>query len=189
MSDADPPTLPDGRLGDSGWTLAERERETVYRGLGVSVTGHTAVYEDAGLRDRIVAAGGQDRVWRFFFATRLEISPWPGASIASAARPHVVRESNAAFAEELNDRGFRHVEHGYTETVRLGGHPARMTPHRARLPTADDAVGVLGATVVWYDGGFRVAGGAYPTDGRDVWPAIHPAAYEEDLLGLIRAVA
>ena len=189
MPEPDPPTLPDDRLGDSGWTLADRERETVYRGLGVSVTGHTAVYEDASLRDRIVAAGGQDRVWRFFFATRLEISPWPGTSIASAARPHVVRESNATFAEELTDRGFRHVEHGDTETVRLGGHRARLTPHSARLPTVDDAIGVLGATVVWYDGGFRVAGGAYPTDARAAWPDIDPDAYEDDLFDVIRAVA
>ena len=92
MSDRDHPTLPPDRLGDSGWTLAETVHETVFRGLGVSVTGHTAVYEDLDLRDRIVAAGGEDRTWRFLFAARLEIGPPPGAAMASVARPYVVRQ-------------------------------------------------------------------------------------------------
>jgi len=189
MGDADPPTLADATLADSGWTLAETEVETVYRGLGVTVVGHTAVYEDAALRDRIVDAGGEDRVWRFFFVSRLDISPSPGAGMASVARPYVVRESNSAFAEELADRGFEDVEAGDTDTVRIDDHRARMTPHRARLPVDGGAVAALGATVVWYDGGFRVAGGAYPTDGLEPWTVIDPEAYEAALLDLIRAVA
>ncbi|PSP67678.1 hypothetical protein BRC85_06115 [Halobacteriales archaeon QS_1_69_70] len=189
MPEADPPTLPDGRLAGNGWTLVETEAETVFRGLGVSVTGHTAVYEDAGLRDRIVATGGRDRIWRFFFATQLDIRPSPAAGLASAARPYVVRESKSVFAGELADRGFRHVEYGDTETVRLDDHRARRSALRARLPVAGGAVDVSGALVVWHDGGFRVAGGAYPTDARAAWPDIDPDAYEDDLFDLIGAAA
>jgi hypothetical protein len=185
----DPPTPDPTRLSEGEWTLSREEAETVYEGLGVSVTAQTAVYEDAALRDRIVDAGGEDRVWRFFFVSRLDISPSPGAGMASVARPHVVRESNSAFAEELADRGFEDVEAGDTDTVRIDDHRARMTPHRARLPVDGGAVGVLGATVVWYDGGFRVAGGAYPTDGIERWTGTDPDAYEAALLELIRAVA
>ena len=54
---------------------------------------------------------------------------------------------------------------------------------------AGGAVDVSGALVVWHDGGFRVAGGAYPTDARAAWPDIDPDAYEDDLFDLIRAVA
>jgi hypothetical protein len=185
----DPPKPASERLSEGGWTLSREEAETVYRGLGVSVTAHTAVYEDAALRDRIAAAGGEDRVWRFFFVSRLVISPSPGAGMASVARPYVVRESTSAFADELTDRGFADVEHGDTETVRLADHRTRMTPHRARLPVDGGAVGAQGATVVWYDDGFHVAGGAYPTAGLQQWTEIDPDAYEADLLDLIRAVA
>jgi len=192
MTEADPPTLPDSDL-TSGWALVETDVEVVYRGLGVSVTGHTAVYEDETLRDRIVAAGGEDRVWRFFFASRLDISPSPGFGMSSVARPYVVRESKTVFTEELAERGFEDVVHGETQTVDIGGHRARMTPHRARLQLdGSDGTGevsVLGAVVVWYDGDFHVAGGAYPTSGLAAWTEIDPDAYEAELLDLIRAVA
>ncbi|WP_254838350.1 hypothetical protein [Natronomonas marina] len=188
MGEADPPTLPESRLAGTGWTLSRTEAETVFEGLGVSVTGHTAIYEDEDLRERIVAAGGEDRVWRFFFASRLDITPSPGFGMASVARPYVVRESKAAFVEELRERGFEDIAHGDTETVRLGEHRARMTPHRARLPLDDTDVGVLGAVVVWHDGHFHVAGGAYPTTGLQQWVETDPDAYESELLDLIRAV-
>lgn len=187
MSDAEPPTLPDSVLDDSGWALAETEADVVYRGLGVSVTGHTAVYEDTALRERIAAAGGEDRVWRFFFASRLDITPSPGFGMASVARPYVVRESKAAFAEELEARGFEDVVHGDTETVKLESHRARMTPVRARLPIG--GVDVLGAVVVWNGADFHVAGGAYPTRGLASWADVDPDGYETELLDLIRTVA
>lgn len=189
MRESDPPTLPDTWLADGGWVLAETETETVFRGAGVSVTADTAVYEDAALRERITAAGGADRVWRFFFATRLSIRPSFALGLTSVVRPHVVRESNAAFAAELTERGCVDVEHGDTETVRLGDHRARMTPVRARLPLGDRDVGILGALVVWKNRRFHVAGGAYPTSGLDPVTEIDPDAYESELLELIRAVA
>ncbi len=190
MSDVDPPALSDDALADSGWTLSREETETVFEGLGVSVTAHTAVYEDADLRERIVEAGGEDRVWRFFFASRLDITPSP-ALMASTARPYVVRESKKTFAEELRERGFEDIADGDTETVELGGRRGRMTPHRARLSTAEGEVAVLGAVVVWHDGGFHIAGGAYPTDGleRVAGHDVDPDAYEAELLELIRTVA
>ncbi|PSP40172.1 hypothetical protein BRC63_06230 [Halobacteriales archaeon QH_10_70_21] len=189
MSSGEAPTLPPSRLSDSGWTLSSEEAETVYRGLGVSVTGHTAVYEDAGLRERVVEAGGEDRVWRFFFASRLDITPSPGFGMVSAARPYVVRESKETFADELRDRGFEDVAHGDTETVRIEGFRARMTPHRARLSVDGTDVRILGAVVVWHDGDFHVAGGAYPASGLERWVDVDPDAYEAELLELIRAVA
>ena len=185
----DPPTPDPARLSENGWTLSREEAERVYEGLGVSVTAHTAVYEDADLRERIVEAGGEDRVWRFFFASRLDVTPSPGFGMASAARPYVVRESKKTFVEELRERGFEDITDGDTETVGLGGRRGRMTPHRARLSTAGGDVGVLGAVVVWRDGEFHVAGGAYPTSGLEALVDVNADAYETELLELIRAVA
>jgi hypothetical protein len=185
----DPPTPDSTRLSEGGWSLSREEAETVHEGLGVSVTAHTAVYEDGDLRERIVEAGGEDRVWRFFFASRLDITPSPGFGMASAARPYVVRESKETFIEELHERGFEDVADGDTETVKLGGRRGRMTPHRARLSTADRDVEVLGAVVVWHDGDFHVAGGAYPVSGLEPLVDVDGDAYETELLELIRAVA
>ena len=185
----DPPTPDQTRLSECRWTLSREEAESVYEGLGVSVTARTAVYEDADLRERIVEAGGEDRVWRFFFASRLDITPSSGFGMVSAARPYVVRESKETFADELRDRGFENIAHGDTETVRIGGHRARMTPHRARLSLDGADVRILGTVVVWHDGDFYVAGGAYPASGLGRWVDVDPYAYEEELLELIRAVA
>ena len=185
----DPPTPDPTRLSEGGWTLSREEAETVYESLGVSVTAHTVVYEDADLRERIVEAGGEDRVWRFFFASRLDITPSPGFGMVSAARPYVVRESKETFADELRDRGFEDVAHGDTETVRIEGFRARMTPHRARLSVDGTDVRILGAVVVWHDGDFHVAGGAYPASGLEALVDVDADAYETELLELIRAVA
>jgi len=188
---SDPPSPSSSRLSDGPWALSDEYVETVFEGLGVTVEGRNRVYEDAALRERIAAAGGPDRVWRFFFVSRLSISPSPGFGMASVARPHVVRESKAAFGDELRDRGFVGVETDETTTVRVADHRATLTPHRARLPLAGDAVSVVGALAVWHDDDFIVAGGAYPEAGLERWVegGVDADAYEDELLSLIRAVA
>ena len=187
---AEPPTVPTERLAGSGWELARERSETVFEGLGVTVRSHTYVYEDVGLRERLVAAGSEDRVWRFFFSSRLEITPSPGFGMESVAMPHAVRESNEKFAEELRGRGFESVEAGDTQRVKLdSGTDGRLTPHHARLLVGDAEVDVAGAMAIWYDGVFLSAGGAYPEAGIDRWVDADTDAFETELLELIQAVA
>jgi hypothetical protein len=189
-SAAEPPAVPDERLADSGWELAKERTETVFEGLGVSVRSHTYIYEDVDLRERLVAAGSEDRVWRFFFTSRLEITPSPGFGMESVAMPHAVRESNKKFAEELRERGFENVEAGDTQQVQLDSRTdGRLTPHHARLPVGDAEVDIAGAMTIWYDGVFLSAGGAYPESGIGRWIDADTDVFETDLLELIQAVA
>jgi hypothetical protein len=188
MSRVDLPDVPADRLEERGWSLTEERAETVFDGLGVSVSAHSCIYEDAALRKRVAEASGHDRIWRFFFGSRLDITPSPGFGMASVAKPHVVRESKKKFADDLRDRGFTDVVHRDTETVRLGdGTRARLTPYRAQITIEGETIHVVGALAVWHDSEFTIAGGAYPKQGLDRWADIDPDAYESELLELIRA--
>lgn len=186
--DLEPPALPPSRL-EGGWTLSKEYVETVFDGLGVTVEGQTLVYEDETLRERLVAAGGTDRVWRFFFVSRLDISPSPGFGMETVARPHVVRESKANFTTELRERGFEDVEIEETNRVRIGDHRGDLTPYRARLDADGTDAEIVGALAVWFDGAFHIAGGAYPESGLEPWVDVEADAYEAELLEMIRATA
>lgn len=191
MSDAvSPPAVPDSVLSDSRWERTDETTETVFSLPALEVTGHTAVYEDAGLRERIAAAGGPDRIWRFVFATQLEFSPSLPFGTTSLVKPRIVTESKREFAEELRERGFEDVEVGDTERIRTDNRRrARLTHYRARLPLGAETLPVEGRLSAWYDRDFYIAGGAYPTGGLDRW--VNDAKterYEKELLDIIRAV-
>lgn len=189
MSNAGAPSIPDEVRASGGWKRTEETTETVFSLPSVEVAGHTVVYEDADLRERIVAAGGPDRIWRFVFVTRLEFSPSLPFGTPTLVKPRIVTESKREFAEELRERGFEAVEIGDTESVRTDNRKrARLTRYRARLSVDGETLPVEGRLAAWYDEEFYVAGGAYPTGGLDRWVDTETERYEKELLDIIRAV-
>lgn len=188
---ADEPSVAEERL--SGWELSEDRTETVFTLPAASVRGHTKLYEDAALRERVREATGVDHRWRFFFATALEFSPSLSRTAARIVKPTVVTESRRQFVSDLRDRGFESVDRGRTSTVRVdSGERARLTSVRAHYPLATDdgevELDVAGYLGVWLgDDGFRLAGGAYPERGLAQF-GVDASGFREELLDLIRAV-
>jgi hypothetical protein len=211
MADIRAPSVPDDRL--DGWTMVEETTETLFALPTMRVRGRTLVYEDGPLREALRAADDAfDMPWRFFFATRLAFRPplAPGIGPLSVL-PSVASELRRSFASDLEDRGFRAVERGRNQRMRTDtGDRARLTKYTARYAVErdhrkgdghrndgddDHDIAIEGWVAVWTRrGGFRIAGGAYPTQGfaalcesAGVDPG-DPNAYREELLGLLRAV-
>jgi hypothetical protein len=170
-----PPSVPEAALEARGWRRTDDRIETVFEGLGVAVESRTLVYEDRELRSRVVDAGGPDRVWRFLFVARLEITPKPMFGGHAALRPRVLREAKQTFATELRERGIEAVSAGNDERTEVGGdRRARLVPYRGKLPIGDDddeksAVDIVGRLALWYDDGFYLAGVAGPSGTIDGW--------------------
>ena len=170
-----PPSVPEADLEARGWRRTDDRTETVFEGLGVTVESRTLVYEDRKLRSRIVDAGGPDRVWRFLFVARLEITPKPMFGSHAALRPRVLREAKQTFATELRERGIEAISVGNDERTELGGdRRARLVPYRGRLSIDDEnakksTVDIVGRLALWYDDGFYLAGVAGPSGTIDGW--------------------
>lgn len=197
------PRVPDDLL--SGWTRTEATSETVFSLSAAKVVGHTSVYEDQRLRSAIREAtdGDLDRMWRFFFATRLTFSPPLPPGVGPVAVFSTVQsQAESEFVDILHDRGFRDVSPGARQRVRVDtGDRARLRSYSATVETArpDGTTGDLatdGWLGVWTSGGqFRLAGGAYPARPLDAFLDLDlpdvttdPDAFREDLLSLVRAV-
>jgi hypothetical protein len=213
------PSVPHDRLLEDGWKLRSRAEETVFRLPAASVVGYTLLYEDARLRgaieatdaveppagageDHLVTADG-DGTWRFLFATRLSFQPplAPGIGPASL-RPTVASQAKRTFAADLESRGFESVESGRGQRFRTdSGDRGRLRKFTAHLSLGGggaipDRIDVEGWLAVWTtDGGFRIAGGAYPASGIEAIlgsasdaPPTDPGAFREELLSAIRAV-
>lgn len=177
------------RLERGGWTLSEESTETLFSLPTARVEGHTRLYEDPDLRAAIHEAGGPDHVWRFFFATTVEFVPPLGPGVGTMIKGTVVSEAKRRFADDLRDRGFENVRKGSTQSYRVDGGRARITPFGAEYPLEGGEIGVRGYLAVWRDGGFRLAGGAYPESGLTRLLGSEPETdYREELLSLIRAV-
>lgn len=197
MSPPAPPDVPEAELEAQGWTRSADRSETVFEGLGVTVESRTLVYEDAELRRAVVEAGGPDRIWRFLFVSRLEITPSLAFGAKAAVRPQVLREAKQSFAEELHDRGIERIGTGETERVSLAGdRHARLTPYRGTISVETNGkeetdtgteVGIVGRLALWYDDGFFVAGCAGPSGAVDGWA--DPDGGGEEFSALIRTVA
>jgi hypothetical protein len=205
MSGDEPlPAVPEARL--DGWKRTEAFSETVFELSAVSVEGHTVVYEDDQRRTAVRDAtdGALDRMWRFFFATRLDFSPPlpPGVGPA-AVFSTVASKAGDQFVDILRDRGFAAVSEGRRERIRVEtGDRARLRRYNAEV-TVDGVPGegtvtlpTAGLLAVWtVDSEFRLAGGAYPA--RPLAEVLglssgiadaDPDEDRDDLLGLIRAV-
>ncbi|EJN58723.1 hypothetical protein [Halogranum rubrum] len=199
---------PPSALDTDDWTQYEQSSDVVFRLPTAEIREHTLVYEDTRLRDAIREQTGNelDYVWRFFFVTRLTISPPPPPGVGTASwYPTIAAEARDGFADDLRERGFETVERHRGQRMRTeSGNRARLTKFTADYPVerggdGDGDVSRLpteGWLAVWADGSeFRLAGGAYPTafggvltDDERSALGVNPAAYRNELLDLIRAV-
>ncbi len=185
------PDVPD--LGEE-WSLAERDRETLFALPTSSVRGYTVIYEDEPLREAITrtVSGAGDQPWRFLFATRLEFVPPLAPGIGPASMyPTVLSEARRSFADDLRERGFADVERGRGERMRThAGNRARLTKYTARFPVgfADEPIPVEAWLAVFVVGSeFRLAGGAFPTS-LPIDVEVDRSRYRSELIDLIRRV-
>lgn len=195
---------PPPALDTADWEQYEQSSGVVFSLPTAEIREHTLVYEDARLRATIreQTNGKLDRVWRFFFVTRLTISPPPPPGVGTASwYPTIAAEARDGFADDLRERGFETVERHRGQRMRTkAGKRARLTKFTADSPVdRDGTVSQLpteGWLAIWADGSeFRLTGGAYPTafDGAltdDEQAALdaNPATSRNEVLDLIRAV-
>lgn len=190
MSDDPFPDVPTDRLSTGGWTRVERTSETLFSIPAIRVEGHTLLYEQPDLREAVRTESEEvDLPWRFFFATRLSFTPSPTGFGRSSLFPVVLAAARREFASDLRERGFEAVEHGPTRRLHTDdGGRARLTGYDARFDAGAMGTDVAAWLAVWvHEGEFRIAGGAYPTNG--LGPvSLDPDRYREELLALIRGV-
>lgn len=179
------------RLSTDGWVLNERTSELVFSLSAVRVEGHTSLYEQPDLRERIRKTRPEgDLPWRFFFATRLSFSPplAPGIGPMSVF-PTVLAEARREFVSDLEARGFEEITRGRTQRTRTdAGNRIRLTKYTARFQTIDLDADIEAWFGVWiHKGEFRVVGGGYPVGGISELD-LDPSAYRDELLTLLRRV-
>jgi len=198
----DPPSVPEERLAD--WRRAETVTDTPFSAPGLTVTAHVQLYEDTRLRATVRDRTGVDRSWRFFLATRLELTPRP--PVTGALRGLVASRAAHGFADRLESHGFERVERVERRSLRVGDDDARLFGYDARCRVEGITLSVDGWLAVWApDRDFRLAGGAYPTavvEGEDgsgnesaraetaaaLADCLDPAVFRAELLELIRGV-
>jgi hypothetical protein len=201
MTPPAPPTLPEDRL--AGWRQVDRTTDRPFEVGPVAVTATTVVYEDERLRRGLRETTDVDDQWRFFFASRLAISPTTPPS--GALRRLVTDRARRGFRDRLRDRGFESPAERERRTIRIDGTEADVTAYEATCRLGTLRLSVVGWLAVWPDDtDFLLAGGAYPTgvvetdaaDGdeateesepRAVAAQFDPDAFRDDLFGLIRA--
>ncbi|WP_224269354.1 hypothetical protein [Haloprofundus salinisoli] len=157
-----PPAVPEDRL--DGWQRVESSVERPFDAGIVRATAHTLVYEDEERRDRIAERTRERRIRRFFFASRVLLTPRPPASRTLLRL--VADRSMAGFEDELRERGLRSVERAEVRQFDVRGHDARLARYDARSRAVARVVTVQGWLAVWPTdarGEFLLAGGAYPT--------------------------
>lgn len=194
--DVPAPRVPESLL--DGWEPIEERMEQPFQAGPVAVSAHTIVYEDATRRRRIRESIGSssDIVWRFFFASRLRLTPQISTSVILTR----IVESNAstAFERELHERGFESVSRTGRRTLEIRGTPARITQFDAVVPVPGLGVDVAARATLAVRPGDReylLAGGAYPIevidekDGTVLDRFLDPESDRTELLRLIRAMS
>ncbi|MDR5672997.1 hypothetical protein RH858_07515 [Halalkaliarchaeum sp. AArc-GB] len=194
--DVPAPRVPESLL--EGWRPIEDRTERPFQAGPVAVSAHTIVYEDATRRQRIRESIGTnfDIVWRFFFASRLRVTP----QVSTSRLLTRIVESNAstAFQRELHERGFESVTRAGKRTLEIRGTSARTTQFDAVVPIPDLGVDVAARatlTVCPEDGEYLLTGGAYPIevideeDGGVLGRFLDPETDRTELLQLIRATS
>ena len=189
----EPPSVPEDRLAD--WRRANDLSDTPFAAPGLTVTARILLYEDDRLRAAVRERTGVDRSWRFFLATRLELTPSP--PVTGALRGLVASRASRGFADRLEDRGFESVERTERRSLRVGDDDARLFGYDARCRVDGVTLSVDGWLAVWApDRSFRLAGGAYPiavVDGDGdtadaLADCLDPSAFRAELFELIRGV-
>jgi len=193
------PSVPTDALADGGWCERERRRTTEFDAAVVTVKAATVVYEDRSLRDRVAEQTELDRLWRFFVASRLTVSPATGPS--SALTRLVANRAHAGFADTLTERGFEGVRRVAPDAVdsceAALGDGSRVAGYDALCRLDGVAVRARGwAAVRPVDGAYLLVGGAYPTAVRTasdertddaLAEAFDPEGFREELFSLMRA--
>ncbi|RDI70586.1 hypothetical protein [Halopelagius longus] len=208
-SDVPPPTVP----SPEGWRVVSEEATTPFDALVVSVRARTVLLADERLRERANATvdaatespadedgdaetggDGDDATWRFFFASRLRLDP--AAPSSRAVTRLVTNRANAGFSDVLSERGFDAVRAVESRPFRIRGEEADLTRYRARVSLREFALVAEGYLAVWPDdGGFLVAGGAYPRAvesgpaADELSALLEPERFREELFEMVRATA
>jgi len=174
--------------GIEEWECVEASIDTLFDLPVIAVEGHTLVYEDAALRERLRRATGEG-VTRFFFATRLAFEPALSPRVEALLQRTVTSAAQGAFADRLEDRGLTDVQHGGRRRVSVdsGGH-ASATAFTTSYECDGTALPVEGLLAVWRDDGFTIAGGAHPVGDGGLGVDVEPERYESELLELIGGV-
>ncbi|WP_224336683.1 hypothetical protein [Haloprofundus halobius] len=193
-----PPTVPEDRLG--GWRRVESSVDRLFDAGLVRATAHTVVYEAEAPHERSVGGADGTRAERFFFASRLRLTPRPPPS--RMLWRLVADRSMAGFEDQLRERGFLAADRVEERRFGVRGTDARLARYEARSRVDGTVVSVQGWLAVWPTdarGEFLLAGGAYPTgvvDERSAtasaaeaasFDASDPERFREELFALIRA--
>ncbi|QZX98800.1 hypothetical protein [Halobaculum rubrum] len=193
------PSVPTDTLAKGGWCERERRRTTEFDAAVVTVEAATVVYEDRTLRDRVAKQTGLDRLWRFFVASRLTVSPATRPS--SALTSLVANRAHAGFADTLTERGFEGVRRVDPDAVDSSaaalGDDSRVAGYDALCRLDGVAVRARGwAAVRPVGGAYLLVGGAYPTAVRTapdehtddaLAEAFDSDGFREELFSLIRS--
>ncbi|MFP4217885.1 MAG: hypothetical protein ACLFR6_03475 [Salinarchaeum sp.] len=147
MTTPPPPDIPETDLAD--WEHTDETVESLFSLPGVSVAGHTHVYE----RDQ-----------RFFFASRLSFQPPLPLSVETAIEPTVLSAAESQLEDRLLDRGATTVSFDDQQSVEINGIPGRAVTFESKHERGTIFEGQLAVT---RPDGLRVAGGAYPADASD----------------------
>ncbi|WP_313695028.1 hypothetical protein [Halorarum halobium] len=201
----DTPPVPVERLAEGDWRELERAAWRPFDVGLLAVDATRVVYEDATLRNRIRESTGIDGSWRFFLAARLELSPTPPGSRALTAL--VTDRALSGFVDVLAERGFADVRRAAswdepaTRPVAEQGDDREPSDAPVEYVARCTVDGVsLRATALALvrpvEGGYVLAGGAYPTGVRDapdgvgadaIERELDPARFRSELLALVRA--
>lgn len=190
MSSVPFPTVDSARLDAGGWILKERTSETLFSLSAVRVEGHTLLYEQPEIRERVGESAEADLPWRFFFATRLTFDPPLAAGIGPrSVFPIVHSKARREFVADLEERGFEDVERERTRKIRpKSGDRGRLTEYTGRFVAGDVRAGIEAWFGVWiHEGEFILVGGSYPVSGLST-ADLDPSTYREELLALLRNV-
>ncbi|MEA1930504.1 MAG: hypothetical protein U9O06_03030 [Euryarchaeota archaeon] len=205
--DIPPPSVPESRLTD--WRQTDQTVDSPFSTPVVSVHTHTRVYEESTEREQIREQTGVDHPWRFFFISRVRLDPPqpPNPMLTSLLRQRVA----SAFVDRLDGRGLTDITKQTRSRISVGDADGVQRRYHARLQlSADDlatelrvddtdpdrlSLPIEALLVVWADGDYYVAGGAYPAGppecGSDELVAalraeIDPAAARRELVALIK---
>ncbi|WP_338738877.1 hypothetical protein [Haloplanus salilacus] len=187
-----PPAVPDERL--SNWRRVDDTTETPFDAAGVTVSARVVLFEDDDLRTVVRDRAGVDRIWRFFLAARLSVSPVP--PVPGTLRGLVATRAGRDFADRLDARGFTAVDRVERRSLRIGDDDATLFRYDARCHVEGVTLSVDGWLATWVpDRDVRLAGGAYPTGVVDATEpdaaaalrdALDPTAFRSELFELIR---
>ena len=175
------PRVPETRLDAGEWQLADRTRERLFELPRVTVEGHTLMYEEPSVSERL----DTDEPLCFFFATRLGFEPNLPSGAARLVEPLIRRRARSQFLETLRERSFTGLDSRTRDDFRTSdGHDGQRTTVRGRCRVADRSIEATGLLAVWRADGFFVAGGGYPhLEGDD------ERAYRAELSELLRNVS